>query len=131
PTGASPAAWSSRHRSPVPQARSSTTAPAGRSRAAPVRRRHPTSMRKVMTRLTTSYRGAMASNIARTARTFSAPSGSVLGAAFRAMHDDARDSDQKERVGGDYAPGVQRAHFRILGVPVRVEPFFLIVAVAL
>jgi stage IV sporulation protein FB len=26
---------------------------------------------------------------------------------------------------------VQRAHFRILGVPVRVEPFFLIVAVAL
>ena len=39
------------------------------------RRRHRTSRRKVMMRFTRSYRGAIVSNIARTARTFSSPCG--------------------------------------------------------
>ena len=43
----------------------------------PCVRRQPTSMRNVMSRFTRSYRGAIVSNIARTARTFSSPCGSV------------------------------------------------------
>ena len=84
PHGRQPRSRSSRHRSPVPQATSTTAEPCGRPRARTVLRRQPTSMRNVMIRFTRSYRGAMASNIARTARTFSSPWGrwsvSITGA---------------------------------------------------
>ena len=73
PSGIRPDACSSRHRSPVPQARSSTAEPGRRVRDRTVSRRQRTSSRNVMMRLTRSYRGAMASNMERTAVAFSSP----------------------------------------------------------
>ena len=54
PIGNRPRSSRSAARSPVPQARSSTEQPGGRPSAETVRRRQPTSMRKVITRLTRS-----------------------------------------------------------------------------
>ncbi len=61
----------------MPDAKSITVEPAGNANALTVLRRQRTSSRNVMMRLTMSYRGAMASNISRTACCFSAPSGRV------------------------------------------------------
>jgi hypothetical protein len=90
----------------------------------------------------------MASNIDRTAVTFWSPVGNVSGIVKRAIHGhrtgaQARAINSRQRPGGlrlppgsndrrpvrrAYAAFVARAHFRIFGVPVRVEPFFVIVA---
>src|ERR687891_168002 len=60
----------------------------------------------------------MASNMPRTARTLSSPWGRVSGTA----------TDRILRAGTLYAASVARPHFRIFGIPIRVEPFFVIVA---
>ena len=50
--------------------------PAGSARSRTARFRHRTSSRNEMIRLRRSYFGAIASNMSRTAATFSSPSGS-------------------------------------------------------
>src|SRR5215471_21702189 len=77
----------------------------------------------------------MASNMPRTATTFSSPSGSVVGIEKRAIARIVRADSRHPELGG--WPGCPpprlrcdavRAHFRIFGIPVRIEPFFIIVA---
>ena len=105
-----------------------------RPRLATVLRRQPTSIRNVMIRFTRSYRGAIASNIERTASTFSSPSGRRLGHG-EAGHRGHRTNapvvcPNRER--GPPAPRLPamsaRPHFSIARIPVRVEPAFLLVS---
>src|SRR5262245_10423060 len=77
----------------------------------------------------------MASNMPRTATTFSSPSGSVVGIEKRAIARIVRAVSRHPELRGwpGWPPprlrcGAVRAHFRIFGIPVRVEPFFIIVA---
>src|SRR4029450_5040409 len=139
PIGTSADACSSRQRSPVPHARSSTVEPGRKVSDRTVSRRQRTSGRNVMMRLTRSYRGAMASNMLRTAVAFSSPWGSESGIVKRAIPGHRtggwrrlRNPDTAEWMTGA-GPGaptlrcVARAHFRLFGIPIRVEPFFFIV----
>src|SRR5262245_7495826 len=124
PTGARPVRWSSRHRSPVPQATSTTTERAGSPSDRTALRRHPTSMPTVMIRFTRSYRGAMASNMVRTARTLSSPFGN--GSWVEGWRDTMSMGPYRHREMAD-----ERAHIRIGGVPVRVDWSFWLLAVVL
>ena len=83
--GRIPAFVRSMHRSPVPLARSSTVLPLGSARSRTARFRQRTSSRKEMIRLRRSYFGAIASNMSRTAATFSSPSGSWSVSQDRAV----------------------------------------------
>src|SRR5918996_5502555 len=97
----------------------------------------------------------MASNICRTATALASPSGSVSGIVNRAIaaRSYGRAARRPESAPGDarmngarsgsadhggrddvrhprtlYAAPVARAHFRLFGIPIRVEPFFVVVA---
>src|SRR5215218_2614778 len=80
----------------------------------------------------------MASNMPRTARTLSSPWGRPCGSppgrgvgrggTGHRSHRRDRRLDHLDRGDRAYAACVARAHFRIFGIPVRVEPFFVIVA---
>lgn len=75
----------SMQRSPVPEARSSTTDPGGNRKSRTARFRHLVSRRNVMILFTMSYRGAIVSNISRIAARFASPCGNVSPSHGRAV----------------------------------------------